>query len=149
MYYLCFIIGTNSIFNLKIYVIMENLVSADEKMASELNLSKLAEKALSYVQKRERIENIARELKILMVEVQILESELLPQIGKQYKPKNLDFILQPKIFKGRKTTLYANVVKVAPKSCNFTTKQLEVFNELITDNTKIGENKKTIQIIKE
>jgi predicted DNA-binding transcriptional regulator len=129
---------------------MKNLVSdsADEKMTNEIHLSKLGEKALTYVQKMERIQEIEKELKVLKLDTTKLEAELIPQIGMQYKPKNLDFILQPKISKGRKTTLYANVVKLALKTCKFTPKQIEIFNQLVKDNTKMPVDKKTIQIIK-
>jgi Cu/Ag efflux protein CusF len=120
-------------------------MNADQKLFAELSKVELA---ISFVQNNEKIENLKLELKKLELENENIENLLLPQIGLKYQPKNENFILMPKITNGRKSTSYATVVNELPKVCNLNKIQLAKFTDLLTKQTKIGENKKTIQIIK-
>lgn len=121
------------------------LLSADQKLFSEMTKSELATK---FVALSDQIESLKKALKLAETEADQIEQILLPQIGLKYQPKGSEFILMPKVSKGRKTTLYKSVVDDAPKVCKFTTSQEAIFADLVTSQTKIGEDKKSIQIIK-
>jgi len=106
-----------------------------------------AEMAADFVNKSNRIEELKLELKKLSLEVEAIEEILLPQIGLKYQPKGAEFILMPKISKGRKSTSYAKVVELAPETCSFNAKQVAILKDLVASQTKVGEDTKSIQII--
>lgn len=119
--------------------------SADGKLFAELTKAELATK---FVALSEQIESLKKALKVAETEADQIEGILLPQIGLKYQPKGAEFILMPKVSKGRKSTSYATVVNDAPKVCKFTASQEASFADLVASQTKIGEDKQTIQIIK-
>jgi hypothetical protein len=121
------------------------LNSAENKLFADLTKSELANK---FVSLSEQIEALKKALKLAETEADQIEGILLPQIGLKYQPKGAEFILMPKVSKGRKSTSYATVVSDAPKVCKFTTSQEAIFADLVTSQTKIGEDKTSIQIVK-
>lgn len=121
------------------------LNSAENKLFADLTKSELANK---YVILSEQIEALKKALKLAETEADQIEQILLPQIGLKYQPKGADFILMPKVSKGRKSTSYATVVSDAPKVCKFTPNQEATFADLVASQTKIGEDKQSIQIVK-
>ena len=132
-------------FNQKSFNMANSMNSADGKLFAELTKAELATK---FVALSGQIESLKKALKLAEAEVDQIEGILLPQIGLKYQPKGADFILMPKSTKGRKTTLYKTVVDDAPKVCKFTASQEASFADLVTSQTKIGEDKTSIQIIK-
>jgi hypothetical protein len=120
-------------------------MKVEEKMIAELSKAELA---ISYVNKSNRIEKLKAELKKLNIQVDSIEEILLPQIGLKYQPKGQDFILMPKTTKGRKSTSYAKVVELTPEACSLNAKQQALLKDLLASQTNIGEDKKSIQIIK-
>jgi hypothetical protein len=121
------------------------LISADFKTLAELSKADLA---TEFVANSTQISKLKATLKKLEERNSLLEESLLPQIGLKYQPKGADFILMPKVTKGRKSTSYANVVEDAPKACNLKPDQITLLNDLLASHTKIGEDKTSIQIIK-
>lgn len=121
------------------------LNSAESKLFSEMTKAELATK---FVALSDQIEALKKALKLAETEADQIEAILLPQIGLKYQPKGNDFILMPKTTKGRKTTSYATVVTEAPKVCKFNASQEATFADLVASQTKIGEDKISIQIVK-
>jgi len=120
------------------------LKTADFKALVEMSKAELA---IEFVSNAEKIATLKANLKKLEERNSQIEAILLPQIGLKYQPKDTDFILMPKLVKGRKSTSYASIVKDAPKACKLSDTQKAVFADLVSENTKFGEDKKTIQII--
>ena len=121
------------------------LLSADFKALAELTKAELA---TEFVSNFAQIAELKASLKKLEERNSKIEESLLPQIGLKYQPKGAEFILMPKVSKGRKSTSYASVVEETPKVCNLKPDQITLLNDLLTSYTKIGEDKTSIQIIK-
>jgi len=121
------------------------LNSADFKALAELTKADLANE---FVSNANEISILKATLKKLEERNTQIEEILLPQIGLKYQPKGAEFILMPKVSKGRKSTSYASVVEDTPKVCNLKADQISLLNDLLTSHTKIGEDKTTIQIVK-
>lgn len=121
------------------------LNSAENKLFADLTKSDLANK---FVSLSDQIADLKKALKKAETEADQIEAILLPQIGLKYQPKGAEFILMPKVSKGRQTVSYATVVKDAPKTCKFSASQEAIFADLVTSQTKIGEDKNSIQIVK-
>jgi hypothetical protein len=121
------------------------LISADFKALAELSKADLANE---FVSNATQIADLKATLKKLEDRNTKIEESLLPQIGLKYQPKGADFILMPKVTKGKKTASYASVVEQTPKACNLKPDQITLLNDLLTSHTKIGEDKTSIQIVK-